>query len=70
MAQNQTPEQRFLCEECGWSYRYRSGLARHRTISHMGVRIKCSKCDMDFTRTDSLQLHHVRMHDCAQDKRI
>ena len=59
--QNPAPE-RFVCERCGRSYMYKSGLARHRTISHRGVRIKCSKCNMDFTRTDSLHDHYVRTH--------
>ena len=51
-----------ICLTCGHSYKHRSGLSRHKSISHKETTYSCPHCDLAYTRPDSLKTHINKVH--------
>ncbi|OWF56046.1 PR domain zinc finger protein 16-like [Mizuhopecten yessoensis] len=71
LAEHDSMDGEFKCEECPRSFQWRSNLIRHQISHDSGKRYNCENCDKIFTDPSNLQRHiraqHVgaRCHACT-----
>merc|ERR1712183_174274 len=50
---------RYKCEECGKTFKFRYLLRRHMPVHIDGLRYRCKYCDKSYARKDSLMEHLI-----------
>ena len=58
----------FKCDECSTSYSSSTYLRRHMETVHYQETYDCERCDVAFTRIDSLKRHQKFDANCAEEK--
>ena len=53
----------YKCEECGASYKSKSGLWHYTSSKHVGICYFCNYCEYKATRQDNLKQHQEAIHD-------
>ena len=55
--------QRFSCDMCDYSCRYKGDLNVHKRVVHEGLKISCTECDYSTDRKYKLKNHMRNKHE-------